>query len=244
MPIYTSMRKEYWGEKIKRQRKKAKLTAEDLLKRLYIISNGKIDYTTSAIYAWECGKNLLPEHIVPFLARIFDCQPEDIHHGYSPPNKTTSEQEVVYVSSKLLGTMTRECRMYRGARLKEARRAYSGQKMTADKLAKRLKVISRGRISVTTSAVYTWECGKNLLEDKTAIMIARTLKYSPEKLLGPFPSPYICNGKFYEWDSLEGVTREDVARYGTIAIIHHPAGGRLVGPVEEFAIDLEPCSYE
>lgn len=73
-------------------------------------------------------------------------------------------------------------RKERGARLAIARRRAA---MPAEELVRRLAVVTDGRVSLTSAAVYAWEKGRNLLSEKVATQLAPILGCPASELLGP-----------------------------------------------------------
>ncbi|MBA3312218.1 MAG: helix-turn-helix transcriptional regulator [Planctomycetaceae bacterium] len=70
----------------------------------------------------------------------------------------------------------------RGRRFAKARRAAG---LSADDFIRKLAIATRGRLRVTTSAVYSWEKGRNFLRDDIAFEAAEVLGCRPEELIGP-----------------------------------------------------------
>lgn len=66
------------GKALKHLRKRAGMTADELVRRLAVSTQGRMDYTASSVYAWEKGRNLLQEHIVDQLVPILECARDDL----------------------------------------------------------------------------------------------------------------------------------------------------------------------
>jgi hypothetical protein len=49
-----------------------------LIDRLAVATRGKFEMTTSAVYAWESGKNLLQDEVACEIAPILGCKAEDL----------------------------------------------------------------------------------------------------------------------------------------------------------------------
>ncbi len=107
---------------------------------------------------------------------------------------------IIEVESGLEGTVDNvELRRERGRRLSAARNRAN---MTADELVRRLSVVTRGRTDLTSSAVYGWEKGRNLLQEHVAAKIAPIVGCSLEELVGPLSPDELETGSSVSLDKV------------------------------------------
>lgn len=73
----TQLRKER-GRRLTTARRRAGMTADELVRRLSTVTGGKMEFTTSALYSWEKSRNLLPDKVAIQLAPILGCSTQDL----------------------------------------------------------------------------------------------------------------------------------------------------------------------
>ncbi len=66
------------GRRLAAVRRRITMTAEEMVRRLKVVTKGRLDFTSGAVYAWEKGRNLLQENVAMQLAPILGCSANEL----------------------------------------------------------------------------------------------------------------------------------------------------------------------